>query len=616
MSKKKQQRNQLVLVIIVGVILFFFLSSSGLIDFKLFTLGIFSISEVDIIDQGRRLLIFGTVSGGDELEIVFSPQELNPFIRNQGFEATRTSILRAQYIRSDKEFRFFTTGNEIRLINGFPSGSYTSVFSVGNIQGCRNNGFPNTIAVVSDIRLFHWINNCYETIIYGETHSFTGGGTRGFVVEFDLDGETAILTGEQQSITLAGGRARVVWQGNLLGINIVNAPSAHVVQVGNTLDLIDEDASSRVDTALANFRNCAGSSGTLRSSEFNICLRNFDSVFNAQTRSLRNEYIRIEPNVRAVSFETGVMRVELGQPVFLPTFTIELDALKVGLVRLRGDPEILTCIQDQVFTQIGSLSAQADIRNRGSQDGLFEFRIECNNPEMSGGADSLDFRAGETRTVSFQLGGGNSGTSLNRARCSLRVTDRNGGGTDSCGFDFDVEHNPITGQCISGDTRCSPDGKTLFTCVNNQFQPEICPSEQICVLSGSQSLCVEDPNPSGSQNCRWWNVTCHLRGLGTYFSGLVSGFTSSLQILKGVIIVAGGFISIFLSKAYIFERIRGLRNNRGALWGISIFTGAGISLFLFVFILSPVFWFLTIGLIVGMIVLNFVPRPRRIFRRR
>ena len=62
----------------------------------------------------------------------------------------------------------------------------------------------------------------------------------------------------------------------------------------------------------------------------------------------------------------------------------------------------------------------------------------------------------------------------------------------------------VTGECVNGDTRCSPDARTLFNCVDTQWQPSICSEETLCAFVGGIHQCVvvdEVPDSAFCESC-------------------------------------------------------------------------------------------------------------------
>ncbi len=67
-------------------------------------------------------------------------------------------------------------------------------------------------------------------------------------------------------------------------------------------------------------------------------------------------------------------------------------------------------------------------------------------------------------------------------------------------FTFDVEYNSAIGECTGKGTQCSPNGKLLYTCINNNFTSTQCAEGTKCLAIGSTAACREDPNAFTKQD--------------------------------------------------------------------------------------------------------------------
>lgn len=467
-----------VFVVIGGALLFFGTQQ---------TFAAFSISDVQIEGDGDRILIFARVGGGQEFAITFGPSSLNGFIQNDGFQATDSVRLSAEYVESSKDFRFFTSTSNINTVKNIERLGDITIFTTNRLAACQES-WPTTTNVVDEGVFARF--GCYGTRNIGDINSFTGGESGGFAVRFTLDGETATVTEDVRSVTMAGGRAIINWQGNLLEVNNIGAPNAQVFRTPGAFVLVNENALSNINDGFQNYQSCTGTS-IIPLSQLNSCRGVYSSVVSNNLRDIGGDYIDIEANAVDFSFSQGVFMVDLSQPVFVPTFTIELDADLVKLVKLAGEPRINSCLSNQDFDVAGSKSASAVVSNVGDDEGFFDFRVECSNPDMTGSAPSLDIPAGASRTVNIQLAGGNTGQDINEASCSLTVTDRGSGSFDSCGFEFDVQPGKF-GECVAGQRMCGADGFTLFTCVGDSFQPTSC--QNGCQDFGGAPQCLPGPD--------------------------------------------------------------------------------------------------------------------------
>jgi len=554
---KKGKKNKKVLLAIVGVVVLISLIALGFFAFgiqeSMLPAGI---SNVVVKDQGERILVYARTGGGSELNLYLSPEQLNKYLEPQGYKANKGLTLSAEYVKGYKRFSFFTTESEqnsIKLIKYAGSFNIISPFSPCDANACSNHGFANAItAYYTGFPPFAKCH-CYSYKNHGYVNSFTGHSSGGFKVKFTLDGETKYLEDDRQSITMKNGLAKITWYGNLLGINEVNPPNMDVFHVANSWYLVGKNAYSNVESGFVDFKRCVGLQTTKET--LSSCLSRYNSIINSNIYPRDQEYINSISNVKSVSFVPGEMLVELAQPTFIPTFIIELDADLVQIVKLSGKPQIVSCIPDQVFDEAGSKKVSARIKNIGEAQGFFEFSITCDNPEMSGRADSIDVDPGETKTVYFQLAGGNSKQTTNKARCTLTVTDRNSGYKDSCNFNFDVKYKSGISECNDGETKCSSDRKILYTCENGVWQPKACDYRCEYLASGGAYCAEKEPGqiivpPSqGELKCKWYQTSYTQNYCGFLCKiGLEEPKVTSGCKLAGwaVAIIIGGIILILI----------------------------------------------------------------------
>ena len=464
------------------------------------SLGVLSMSNIEVKDDGAKILVTVVPKGTDQLEIYFTPEELNSQLEDQGYKATIPSILRVNFIESSKKFYF--TDNEqsaVKLLKVTNMGNYygfgTSKSAI--ISYCKSNGKPNTISAFwTDTGFFGISNvNCVEYFNNGYANSFsTGLGTDGFKVQFDLDGEKGYISGDEQFISMANGKALITWQGSLLRVNQLSAPNYKVYHIENKWHLINADAFTSASSGFSQFISCMDSTNWLGTSpninDFNSCQSIYAGIFNNQITSKDSEYVSQVADAEAVSFSQGIMYVDLKQPTFNPVFTIELDAEKVGLIRMSGEPEIDNCIPMQMFDVAGTKSVSATIKNTGNDEGLFDFKITCDDPDMSGHADSLNFDAGETKSVNFQIYGGNSETTTNHGSCSLEVTDRVSQESVSCGYSMSVDYKSGISDCIGDETRCSGDLDSVYNCESGAWVRSECVGDLECGYEDSVAQCL------------------------------------------------------------------------------------------------------------------------------
>ena len=200
---QKWNRNFLMYVGIIAVALFLLFVLSG--NLKPLSLSVLSISNVEIKDNGAKILVTVIPQGTDNLEVDFTPSALNSFLESKGYEATNTAILKMKYIESSKKFYFSTSAydtNTVKALSSVDTGN--DILIRCGINMCQNRGYANSIAWYLTDTSFGNIPNC-NCVTYtnnGYVNSFnTGLGTDGFKVYVDVNGEVGYVTGDEQSIS-------------------------------------------------------------------------------------------------------------------------------------------------------------------------------------------------------------------------------------------------------------------------------------------------------------------------------------------------------------------------------------------------------------------------------
>lgn len=589
---------------------------------KPLSVGVLSMSNIQVKDNGAKILVTVTPQGPDDLEIYFTPEELNNALESQGYRATQASILKVKYVESSKKF-YFTDNDQssIKAIKVTDTGNYwglgTSKSAI--VSYCINKGYPNTVsAYYTDTGLQISNVNCVEYFNNGYVNAFnTGLGTDGFKVEFNLNGEVAYITGDEQFVSMANGKALISWQGSLLGINNIGAPNYDVYHIENQWYLVDKNAYASVSSAFSNFISCMDSTNWLGTrpnvNDFNSCKNNYMNIYNANIQSKNAEYISQVSNAESISFSQGIMFVNLKQPTFKPVFTIELDATKVGLIRLAGEPQITNCITNQYFTSAGTKSTSATIQNMGSNEGYFDFKITCDNEEMSGHADSLNFNAGETKTVNFQIYGGNTGTSTNSGRCEIKVTDRASQKSDSCFYDMDVAYKSGISECVGTETRCSGDLKSVYNCVNNKWVRSECIGDLSCGYRENIAQCLSGEGETLYKKCSSCEAFAKSKLFGFITTDeeselkctpkLLQNFTFCWASFLRLLMIPVALILTMLFSGELLNSFKSIKKNKIAKFLISLILGVIVA-----YIFYVVFWLAIVMIIILLIVGRFLPK--------
>ena len=578
----REKKSNVIGFIILG---FMFLIGLGVVlqvtgTFSFLSITPLSISNVDIIGSGSRILVYARQGGGSELSIDFTPNALNSFLEAKGFKATQSSRLTAKYIDQNIRIPFSTSETEYNAIKSFRSPQSIG-FNYGrcNIQDCKNKGYTETVAAFGEGYLAGYDCYCVEDYNNGYTLSFNSGfSSRAFAVEWNLDGQTQTMTSDVTSINF-GSAAIIKWQGSLLGSNTIGVPNYDVYHVGNSWYLIDKNADSRVSSAYSTFKLCVNKV-SLTKQQYDTCKASYESVVNNQISSKDSNYKYEVPNVRNIDFDNGLMNVILDEPTFLSTYTIELDASKVGIVRLKGIPEITECPSKQEFLEAGSRNINFKVKNIGTTEAGFNAYTKCGT-SISSNSQEFDIDAGETKSVSLLLSGGNTGTTTNRGTCTLYVKDSNSNNQDTCSFQVEVEYASGISDCVGDESTCSPDGKSRLVCVNGAYKTYACNTGTVCSYAEGKAICiVGDEDDKGNMKCEscgdfalsnmvgllWKSKQCEPKTvLGIQTQTTFTCFFSFIKLLLIPIVLIFSILFIPGGLKRLFKDM-----NPGVIWTISL----------------------------------------------
>jgi len=179
---QKRHKKKVVIGITITLLTIFalFIVINSGVNFRPLSVGVISVSDVQVKDNGAKILVTVTPQGMDDLQVFFSPSELNRQLESQGYKATSSSVLKVKYVESSKKF-FFTDNerNSIKKLRTIDTGNYygfgTSKSSI--IAYCKDRGNPNTVsAYFTDTGIFEISNViCVESFNEGYVNSFNTG---------------------------------------------------------------------------------------------------------------------------------------------------------------------------------------------------------------------------------------------------------------------------------------------------------------------------------------------------------------------------------------------------------------------------------------------------------
>lgn len=475
-----------VVSIIIGAIVFFILL--GGIPFQAFYIGgstALSIDRVEIEDEGELIRIFGVATGAEELTIDWDSEDISDEIEEEGYKATKGVSGSIKLSKQTKRFIIDKQFDELFY--------KTSVKDIGILTWCGDNECKSkgssSWEVMRSYRTPTLTCQCVYKYSVGANSIFTGKEILDSKVDFNIGGATGSLepSSGKNALTLNDGKTKVEWTGDLSNYEDISAPQYSILFAESNFEkLISQNAYTQAKSEFREFEDCISKFLGTTVSNLNSCSSEYntaiDNLLIDKTSSYTNSI-----NAKGTEFGDNSLNVELKTASRFPTFIITLDASKVGIVELKGEPKIVSCVPSTDINSGDTISPTLRVKNTGSQDGSFFGRVSC-----SGGASGIIsesyFESGETKDMPIQVSGINTKEGIDYSTCEITIEDRNSGRTDTCNFKLGVKYQSGI-KCEPDSIRCLDD-KTLRTCSEDgkQYSDKEC-AEKCVVLEDGTGKC-------------------------------------------------------------------------------------------------------------------------------
>lgn len=475
-----------------------------------------SISNVQLVDEGARIRIFGVANGAEQISIDFTPSKLNEFLNEKGLSATKSVVGSIKLENPTREFKIDKNDEK-------PFYKY-EYRDFGILKNCANNA-PS--GMKSNGRIGP--STCLYSYLVGSYSSFSSGQyTDNTPVNFDIGGSIGTLnpTSGDTSIILNDGKTKVEWVGNLVNFQSIETPGYGVLYKNSQfVSLIDIDAYTLQNNYWNAFAICIDSKQTTRSNWAEIFARIdgfgnlLGGIFKSDTASracvdtLNNNINNIltdkrqlyanQINTDSVEFTSNGLKVNLDAPTVFPTFIITLDATKVGIIELKGKPEIISCSEDKVYDSGETYSTSVQVKNIGANDGSFYLKVTCADGASGTGSEKY-VEKGETTNLKLQVSGTNTVSGTQNKDCTIKVIDRKSGDSDSCTFTLGVKYVPNR-LCSPNKITCK-DSTHLQTC-NTDGTNFVLKECECIVLESGEAKCKVEGNgtiPPEQKACKWY----------------------------------------------------------------------------------------------------------------
>jgi len=583
-----------------------------------------SISNVDIIDDGQRIRIYGVANGAEQVNINFNPSEINPYIENEGYKVTESVV--GTIIMSNPTRDFYLSKDETKIFYKL------HYISLSILRSCENNKPVGTVTI-GRIALF----TCLYYSSQGTYSPFTGVIIDNTPVNVNIGGATGILSPSsgQNVLTLSDGKTKIEWTGNLVNYAGLSTPYQYsgLFSGSEFIKLIDSGAYSSQQIYLNSFTDCIGSSRTslsqlglisliisLFKSDTAVrgCADNFNNGLTTSLVDKQSKYIT-DTNIDGATFTSNALRVDLRTATVFPTFIITLDAYKVGIIELKGDTDIVACPSNKEINSGDTYSTSVSVKNIGSQDGSFYGQLSCvGSSDASGVVGEQYIKAGYIASLPVQVSGVNiqSGTQSNT--CTITVIDRKSQKSDTCNFMLYVKYqeniictpNAVTCQDSNTLKTCNSDG-TAFTTTNCEFGCIVLESgEAMCKgeINGVEEECppiviLKAMPPVIKNNITIPDFICHIK---LFFKNLFAGVLSIFTILRWIA-VFGVFIFTMLFSKNFLNQIKFVKKSKAGKvisWISAIIIGILMGVLIF-----KLFWIGLIIFVVLVLIKLFIPFP-------
>jgi LPXTG-motif cell wall-anchored protein len=179
--------------------------------------------------------------------------------------------------------------------------------------------------------------------------------------------------------------------------------------------------------------------------------------------------------------------------------TMHKNSINVGIIlaftlmiipfAFAGIPEIITCPQDLQIYSGDTYNQKITVQDISDTGGSFILSIDCEEEGIEIRGSELFFESNEIKEFSFSTSGLNTNQNIPlNSLCTYTITDRKGGGIDSCSNILTIKYQGNI-VCSPGKSTCS-DTKNLKICAGDglSFTKEEC-SGGCSILENGESQC-------------------------------------------------------------------------------------------------------------------------------
>lgn len=617
---KKKQKKQVVVGIVLVIALIIFLNATGNLRMpfavgEVSDLSILSISKTTINGE-PAIRIYATANGGAELlDIDWGSSYLDSKLKEnnlEDFDATKPITGSIKVGQQSLEFPYASTGKII----------YKSVrkVNIGTFSSCSYTNCKNAVSSNEDIleyerdpiRCFCLVGS--EKADVGKWSSITKGD---YPITFSIDGlgsKTLSRDSLSPSINEAniGSYAKIKFQGFLDSYDSISKPSYTPYLYLNKINLIQPTSFSPIEIALNNLRT------NVNYGQYDV--DTYNSLLNRYFVDNYNSYTQ-ESYIESASRSVSGVKIFLDKPISYPTFTIDLNAEKVGIIKQVGQPDNLYCDSFNFLANtLGETSCS--VKNEGGPGSFMVDLSSCSGVSafVVGGNNLGGFNKEQTKSFKINLQGTTDNQNGESVNCNVKVYDLNEPSNyDTYRVSGKIEYNP-GGKCSPiGKLICDEQMENLLECKSSGNYDLKSECEFGCTYGNDgKALCKYSPDnetiecppitiipaapPIIKNDVTIPDFICKIK---VFFRNLFAGVLALTFIFKVIVSAIALLMTLFFSKEQIVK-IKEFRKNKALVWVLAFLITGAVGIIIYLVLFTWVFWVLTIGLIVFNIIRRFI----------
>lgn len=640
MNKKQKKTIGIILLITLGIILILLIGNFKF-PFVVAGTNYLSISKVEVIDSGQRMMILATGGSAEKLLVRFSDSQLNQKLASEGYSVEKGINVDININKWQYTYPITLTSNTFKTIGAQNLKPYIGSELSCDLSDCGSSEVPKlgTYIFAYASEMSPYPLKYYCTCIYyypsDKIGQFLGDLKQlDYNIDFKIGSETKSMNNNNKVVSLANGDFRAEYVGNL-GTEFQRSKPGYDVLYKNGAyqNLIPSSGydypgkygsigspNSYIPQCIGNvdLSKCTWLSEgcTDEVNKVKGCLNQYNSDFFIGSINKNSEYIK-NNQVESLFFSGNSLIVNSNIPTFQPVFKIFIDAEYIGLKELNGIPEITSCAPKVEIDGGDSEQVSLRVKNIGTEDGQFDYSISCQSNQVSFSGTGDYFFSGQEKIINLLFSGTNADQTKDlTGSCTHKITDRKSQKSDSCTSEYIVKYSQLI--CNPGELRCGvSNNKVIERCDNSGLNWEVYQDcgDEFCSFKDGIFSCGYSPIPSNKcENCDdyalnklvgffWKNKKCEPKILHTII-------TCSFSYIK-IFLVPLVIIFATLFGFNLFQTSRPLRiKNKAIAFLLSLFLGVGLATLVFF-----LFWYGIIASIIYLIGITiyklFVPRAFR-----